>query len=128
MSNLAIINDALSLIGVVSEGQDASAEQGEHALRSLNDMLAAWDVDIGYFPQVSTAEDFPCDAKYSEAVKYALAVRLAPHYQRPASGELVAIAATSYGRLLRDKLIDSLYAADPVLPVPEGRRWYGTEE
>jgi len=120
MSNLTIINDALSLIGVLPEGQDASAEQGTDGLRAMNDMLAGWEVDIGYFPQTETTEDWPCDYRHAEVVKYNLAVRLAPHYSKSIPPEVGIIAGNTYNRLLRQQLVAALQPASTILPIAEG--------
>jgi hypothetical protein len=123
MSNLTIINDALSLIGVLPEGQDASAEQGTDALRALNDMLAEWSlngIDIGWFPQTETTEDFPIDYRLQAVVKYNLAVHLSPAYGKPVPPEIAVIAGNFKQALVRRILNSQLLAANPILPLAEG--------
>ena len=62
-TNLEIIENALREINVISEIDSASAEQGTHGLRKLNEMLAEWqeakDFDIGWFDQGDTGDTFP---------------------------------------------------------------------
>jgi hypothetical protein len=123
MSNLTIINDALSLIGVLPEGQDATAEQGSDGLRAMNDMLAEWALngtDIGYFPQTETGEDFPCDYRLSEVVKYNLAVRLCGFYNRPIPQDVGFIAGNGKSALVRRLIVSGQQPADPILPAAEG--------
>jgi hypothetical protein len=125
-TNLTLINDALSLIGVLPEGQDASAEQGTDGLRALNDMLAEWSLngtDIGYFPQTETTEDFPCDYRLTEVVKYNLAVRLCAFYSRPVPPDVAFIAGNTKSALIRRLIVSGMQPADPILPTAEAGGW-----
>lgn len=82
-SNIQIISDALRLIGVIAEGQTATAEQGENALRKLNGLMEAWaveEVEIGYFAQTSTTDTFPCPAWAERGVTARLAHALLADY------------------------------------------------
>src|SRR3972149_3026504 len=61
-TNIAVITDALRLLGVVSETETPGADQGAHALGRLNRMLAQWtedDIELGYFAQSLTTADCP---------------------------------------------------------------------
>jgi len=58
-TNVAIITDSLRLLGVISETEAPSAEQGEHALGRPSRMLESWSedgVDLGWFEQTSTTD------------------------------------------------------------------------
>lgn len=115
MQNLEVIQDALRLIGVLPEGQTASAEQGEDALRTMNDLLAEWSADgieVGHFPQVDTTEDFPAGYEVAAAIKYNLAVHLAPQYGRQVDAIVGTFAGRFYNRLLRDSAISKMKEAD----------------
>lgn len=53
-TNAAIIADALRLLGVLTETQTLSAEQGADGLVTLNDLLEEWSehgIEVGYFAQ-----------------------------------------------------------------------------
>lgn len=126
-TNLEIIGDALGLIGVLSEGETASAEQGEHGLRILNDLLAEWaanGIDVGYFPQVSTTEDFPGSYTVRAAVKHGLAVALAPHYRVQIDPVLGALAGSYYSRLLREAVKANMVESN-MDHLPSGQGWGG---
>ena len=61
-TNVAIIQQAYQIIGVVGESQTVSAEQGQTGLDTLNELMASLsteDIDIGYFKQESTTDDCP---------------------------------------------------------------------
>jgi hypothetical protein len=127
MINLTIINDALTLIGVLPEGQDASADQGTACLRVLNDMMAEWSlngIDLGYFPQTETAEDFPIDYRLSEVVKYNLAVRLCAYYGRAVPPDVAVLASNAKTALVRRILSSSMVPVNPILPIAEGSWGY----
>lgn len=122
MQNLEVIQDALRLIGVLPEGQTASAEQGEDALRTMNDLLAEWSADgieVGHFPQTDTTEDFPAGYEVAAAIKYNLALHLAPQYGRQVDQVVGVFAEKFYKRLLRDAVVSNIKEVD-VTYVPGG--------
>ena len=82
-TNSQVIEDALRLIGVIAEGQTATAEQGANALRKMNGLMEAWaveEVEIGYFAQNSTTDTFPCPAWSERGVTARLAHALLADY------------------------------------------------
>ena len=123
-TNLEVISDALGLLSVLGEGDTATAEQGEHGLRVLNDLMAEWTadgIDVGHFPQSDVSEDFPASYTVLLAVKYGLALALAPHYQKPVDVAVGALAGKYYLRLLRDAVKSKMVESDMThLPVSEG--------
>ncbi|HEX7114968.1 MAG TPA: packaged DNA stabilization gp4 family protein [Steroidobacter sp.] len=124
VTNLQIIADALRSIGVLDETETPSSEQGSHCLRELNQMLAAWDVEgvkLGYFAQTSTAATCPIPDWAEAAVKYRLALRVAPHYGAQVPIGTVAAADESYTTLLRTVMNLKLTGADlSHLPIGSG--------
>lgn len=123
MSNLTFVNDALSLLGVLPEGVDASAEQGELALRTANEMVEEWSEDgvgVNWSPQTSLDDDCPLTGNAMTAVKYHLAIRLAPHFGRDPSGVLVALAQTAYNKLQRTQMVQGMEPVTLQLPAAEG--------
>lgn len=123
MSNLTFVNDALSLIGVLPEGIDATAEQGELALRTVNEMVAEWaedDVIVNWSPQSSLDDDNPLTGNALTAVKHHLAIRLCPHFGREPSPTLVALAMSAYGKLQRKQMVQAMAPVTLQLPAAEG--------
>lgn len=127
MSNLTFVNDALSLIGVLPEGIDASAEQGELALRTANELVDEWaedGVSVSWSPQSSLDDDCSLTGLEMTAVKHHLAIRLCPHYGREPSQTLVALAMAAYAKLQRKRMVDAM---EPVtLQVPAAEGGYGS--
>jgi hypothetical protein len=127
-TNLQFINDALSLINVLPEGQDASAEQGDVALRTTNELVDEWsegDVVVNWSPQTSLTDDCSLSGMESTAVKYHLAIRLCPHFGRDPSATLIALANSTYAKLLRKQMASRVEPVELSLPQAEGGLGYG---
>jgi len=124
-TNLQFINDALSLINVLPEGQTASPEQGDIALRTANELVDEWAEDeivVNWSPQTSLTDDCPLTGIEMTAVKHHLAIRLCPHYGREPNPSLVAIAQGAYGKLQRQQLVLKVEPVELQLPRSEGLR------
>lgn len=105
ISNSQLVSDSLGLLGVLQETEVMTAEQGTHGLRTLNDLMADWEqdgIDLQYYEQSVLAEDAPIPNHAILAVKYYLAMALAPYYARPVPPEFLSIGAEKYARLRRD--------------------------
>jgi len=92
-TNIDVITGALRDLGVISEIQTPSAEQGSHALSELNDMMMEWEEDslkMGWFEQTLTSDTCPIPAAFKSGVQASLAARLAPNYGATVSAELAA--------------------------------------
>jgi len=103
-TNLDIIEDALELLGVIADGESASAEDGAFALRKLNQMLSGWEVDgvaLGYFQQSSTTDPCPIPDWAEKGVYGRLAMDMAAHFQRTLTPEAVRTADEGYELILR---------------------------
>lgn len=114
-SNADIIRDALGLIGVLEETETASAEQGEHGLRVLNDTLSDWDadgVDLQWYEQTELAAEPPLPRSSILAVKHYLAMALAPYYGREISPEFRILASQYYARLVRESVAPKMRPTD----------------
>lgn len=123
MSNLLLVNDALSLIGAIATGQDASAEDGALALRTANEMVSEWNEDgvvVSWSPQSDLTAECPLSGLELTAVKHHLAIWLCPHFGREPSATLVALAQGAYGKLQRKQMVDGMVAVSIPLPAPEG--------
>lgn len=113
ITNIDLIADALRELGVISEIATPSAEQGAHALRKLNQMMAEWKeagLDLQYFPQTLTSDVCPIPAYAENGVSCMLATRLAANYGAQVSIELAASATAGYDTIVRT-------AVSAVLPV-----------
>ena len=121
-TNSNVIQDALGLLGVTSDVA-MSAEDGALGLRGMNDLLTMWqdnEIDVGYSEQDTLTDNSPILPEYMLAVKFNLAVALAPHFGKEPSGALVAHARDSYQRLQRAEQTSRL---QPVSVAPLGRAW-----
>lgn len=128
-TNADIIADALRLLGVLTETQTLSAEQGADGLVTLNDMLEEWSehgIEVGYFVQTSPADDFPCGPTLHAPVKFNLAVHLAPQYGIAVRPDIGARAETYYRRLLTQAVYDRMPEQD-MSHLPGGLRTFDIE-
>lgn len=128
MSNLALVNDALASIGVLPEGQDATAEQGQTALAVVSKMVDEWADDgitVNWNSYATLDEECPLTGVERTAVEYQLAVRLCPLYERDPRATLVALASSAYQKLQRIQMVRSLQdvGTEANLPIPEGIRY-----
>lgn len=124
-TNLTFINDALSLIGVIPEGIDATPEQGALALRTVNEMVEEWTDDgvvVGWSPQTDLNDVLTVKGNELTAIKHHLAIRLCPHFGREPSPTLVALAVTAYNKLQRDQMVSELEPVEASMPLGEGQR------
>ncbi len=113
-TNLTIIRDALGLLGVLAEVETPSAEQGEHGLRILNEMMEQWRVDgveVGQWPQNSVNDESPLGQYTLPAVKYQLAAALGPYYGKRLLPEDVARGERLYTQLVRDAMVAKMEPA-----------------
>lgn len=96
-----IINRTLKLISVLEEGGTPSSEQQTDALNALNDMLNEWQdkgISVG-LGDLALTDDFPVDESDLRAVRYNLAVEIAPEYERDPSMTVLGLADKTYQRL-----------------------------
>jgi hypothetical protein len=117
MSNVTFINDALSLIGVLPEGMDATAEQGALALRVLSELVEALEANgtsVSWDANSSLTDENTLRGLEKPAVQYALAIRLCPHFGREPPPAVVGLADWAMRRLLRQQL--NMDPSNAVLP------------
>lgn len=122
MNNLQLVNDALSLIGVLPEGMNATAEQGDLALRVAGQLSDEWADDgiiVNWPPSTSLQDDCTLAGAELTAMTHVLAVRLCPHFGRDPSGTLAGLAAGAFGKLQRIQLVRSIEPVDTALPMSE---------
>lgn len=128
MSNyLSLINDALTLIGVLPEGQDATSEQATLALRTANELVGEWADDnliVSWDSNADLANDLSLTGVELTAVKYMLAVTLCPMFGREPPSFLAALAGESYRKLQRIQLARSIAISNAILPRAQMRGGY----
>lgn len=125
VSNSQLISDALGLLGVLQETETMSAEQGAHGLRTLNQVMADWEqdgIDLQYYTQSTLADDAPIPDHALMAVRYFLAIALAPFYAAQVPQTFSVLADKYYSRLVRDSVRERLRPVSMShLPLGEGQ-------
>jgi hypothetical protein len=125
-TNILLITDSLREIGVIAETESPSAEQGEHALRAMNQMLEQWEADeirLEFFAQSSTTDTCPIPAYAERGVKLMLAIELAPTYGATVSIELATKASEAFGTIRRTAVLLKLPSVKPDRPRGEGQSY-----
>lgn len=110
-SNLQVITLALRDINVLAQSEPPAAEQADEALQTLNQMMAAWQsdgIDLQYFEQTNVTDDLPVAAGDVLAVRYNLALLLAPSYQTEAPPTIIAAAAATFEKIARESTIRNM--------------------
>lgn len=120
-TNIELIRDALGLVGILNELQQPSANQSDHGLRILNEMLEEWasdGINVGQWPQTDVDAESPVPLGTIPAVKYNLAAALGPYYGVSLSPADTQRAERFYGRLVRDTVLANRVEADLTGKVP----------
>jgi hypothetical protein len=106
---LDLITDALRDIGVISEIESPSAEQGDAAVSRLNDLMASLaedGIDLGYAPISATTDTVVIPDGHVSTIKALLAIKCAPMYAGSEVPPLIAASADAgYTRLLKQALL-----------------------
>jgi hypothetical protein len=108
MTNSDFITSVLRLLGVLNEVDTASPEQGSQGLEALNELMAYLEqdgIDLQYYEQDSLTADLPIPRHARPAIKYRLAIAIAPEYGAKATQEMIATADEYYSSLLRQSVL-----------------------
>ena len=108
MLALEYVTDALRYIGVISETETPSAEQGADGVRKLNELMASLEedgIDLGYAQIADTADTVVIPLGEVRTVKALLAVNMAPIYGAEITEVVANVAGTGYSRMLRNALL-----------------------
>lgn len=121
-----LIDDALALLGVIAETQEASPEQCELCIRKLNAVLAQWEldqIDLQWSPvtMADLSSQAPLEAGSELAVTYYLAFAVAPHFRRQVTPEMLEAGAAFFNSLQRRSVIDQIVEIRAQLPRGEGQ-------
>ena len=120
---LEVVEDAFEEIGVKKAEVNLTGDELQSGIRRCNDLLNSW-VNIGYIkkynPVINGSDVMELDDSEIGAVKYALATRLAPSYQKPITQALAAIASSSFDTMLNSNAYIGEVAYPDSLPLGSG--------
>jgi hypothetical protein len=126
-TNREIVTAALRMLGVLDADETAATEDATLGLEELNDLmasLAADEIDLGFPPQESLADEFPLDEQAAAQIKPLLAIHLHAHYpSSQPSQALLGRAEGSRRQLLRAAVTQNMQEAVTALPL--GNAWGG---
>ena len=122
---LEIVDAAFEEIGVKTAEVALTGDELQSGIRRCNDMLLQWD-DIGIivgYTEVLNGDDVVNVERSAEgAVKYNLAIRLAPSYQKLITPVLAAIASGTLDVLMASNTDLSNIAYPDTLPLGSGNQ------
>jgi len=122
---LEIVNDALEELGVKTAELPITNDEFQSGLRRCNDMLAEWDeagIIVGYEEVTNNEDTLNLDRNAIAAVKYNLAIRLAPSFSKLATQTLFNVASSSLERLEASSAYIGEVAYPDTLPMGSGNR------
>lgn len=120
-----IVQDAFEEIGVKTAEVPLTSDELQSGIRRCNDMLTEWDdlgVIFGYAPVLNGDDIVNVDRNAIGAVKFNLAIRLAPSFQKVVGGALVATAESSLNALMISSSDLSNIAYPDTLPLGSGNQ------
>jgi hypothetical protein len=127
MLALEFVTDALRGIGVLSEIETPSAEQGSDAVRKLNELMASLaedGIDLGFAPIADTSAAVDIPLGHVATIKMLLAVRCADLYGADVPEVVAGIASNGYNRLLARAVNEQVRSAQSnTLPVGQTNRY-----
>ncbi len=95
---ITTIKGALRAIQVLESGEEPSASEGVDALQNLNEMMHGWrnrNVNVDHVTLTLT-DELKIDERHHEGIRYLLAVRLAPEYEKAVSVEVATLAESGW--------------------------------
>ena len=120
---LEVVEDAFEEIGVKKAEVSLTGDELQSGIRRCNDLLNSW-VDIGYIvgynPVINGSDTLEISDSAVGAVKYALATRLAPSYQKPITQSLATIAGSTFETMINAKAYIGEVAYPDSLPLGSG--------
>lgn len=123
MTVLDLVTDVLRQIGVISEADSPSAEEGQDAVTKLNNLMASLaedGIDLGYNPKSTTADTIAIPDGHIGSIKAMLGMALADGYGVQPPVIMAAMADAGYKRLLRQALHAQMW--QKVSDAPRGDR------
>ena len=120
-----VVEDAFEEIGVKSAEVNLTSDELQSGIRRCNDLLVSWN-EIGYikgYQPVLNGDDTLIVAPSAiRAIKSALAIELAPSYQKALTQGLVNKAQDSLSLLLNSSVFIGPVAFPDTLPMGSGNR------
>jgi hypothetical protein len=124
MQAVELITDSLRIVGILSEIDTASAEQGAIGVTRLNDLMASLaedGIDLGYAPLTDSTDDVLLPLGHVGAVKYMLGLLLCVDYGVDPQPMCVDRASSGYERLLRQAIHAQMQPTIPRLPTGDSQ-------
>ena len=120
-----VVQDAFEEIGVKTAEVPLTNDELQSGIRRCNDMLLEWDelgVVTGYNEVLNGDDIVNVERNAIGAVKYNLALRLAPSFQKAAGPVLVALAVSTVDTLLASNADLSNVSYPDTLPLGSGNQ------
>lgn len=120
-----IVQDAFEEIGVKTAEVPLTDDELQSGIRRCNDMLLEWDdigIIVGYTEVLNGDDIVNVERNAIAAVKYNLAIRLAPSYQKLVGAALAALASGTIEVLMASSTDLSNIAYPDTLPLGSGNQ------
>jgi hypothetical protein len=121
-----VVQDAMEEIGVKTAEIELTGDELQSGIRRCNDMLLEWEdsgVIAGYSEVLNGDDVLNIDRSAVGAVKYNLAIRLAPSYQKAVGHALVAIAQSTMEAVQASNSYIGDIAFPGTLPMGSGNQY-----
>lgn len=119
ITGIQLLTDAYRIINVTREGQTPSNNQLQQGVRTLNEMMAAWEADgiaLRYVPIGTPSSVLNLPDGAIMGVKYNVAIALVPYVGGTATPETVLAAAQGMAIIHKITAVEPKIQSD--LPVP----------
>ena len=118
-----VVEDALEEIGVKTAEIALTSDELQSGIRRANDMLLEW-ADLGLTPSYQEViygdDSINVDRNAISAIKYSLAMRLAPSFQKNISQALAMLASETKSALETSSVFIGRVAYPDTLPTGSG--------
>ena len=120
-----LVEDAFEEIGVKTAEVPLTNDELQSGIRRCNDMLLEWDdigIIVGYSEVLNGDDTVNVERNAVAAVKYNLAIRLAPSYQKLVGAALADLASGTIEVLMASSTDLSNIAYPDTLPLGSGNQ------
>jgi hypothetical protein len=126
MQALEVITDSLRDLGILSEVEAPSPQQGQFGVRKLNELMATLledGIDLGWSPITTTTDTVVIPAGHVSTIKAMMSVAQSSTYGIDANAVVAGRASSGYQRLLGQAFtLANERAQSNTLPVGESQR------
>ena len=122
-----VVEDAFEEIAVKTAEIPLTDDELQSGIRRCNDMLTEWDdigIIVGYTPVLNGSDTIEVERNAIAAVKYNLAMRLAPSFSKPVTQILFSLAEDTLNTLRASSSIVGKVAYPDTLPIGSGNECY----